>query len=197
MNCIPKVLCLTLGAVLSTINFVLVGAIFFFLIFAFIIKCGNHTNEKQNHISISLLFSTLPATAEYFRNLGLQNGLSQPSVLSIAQDGLGRMWFGTQEGINMYDGEQITYVKGEITNADGEKLWIGNYVPFIVHDIDGDIFFIADNNLFGYDIHTSTFKQYTTDNATTALAVYQNEIWYARKILFSLTIADSIPPGRK
>ena len=104
---------------------------------------------KNRIISLFLLlFSTLPATAEYFRNLGLQNGLSQPSVLSIAQDGLGRMWFGTQEGINMYDGEQITYVKGEITNADGEKLWIGNYVPFIVHDIDGDIFFIADNNLF-------------------------------------------------
>ena len=107
------------------------------------------------------------------------------------------MWFGTQEGINMYDGEQITYVKGEITNADGEKLWIGNYVPFIVHDIDGDIFFIADNNLFGYDIHTSTFKQYTTDNATTALAVYQNEYGMPGKILFSLTIADSIPSGRK
>ena len=69
---------------------------------------------KNRIISLLLLlFSTLPATAEYFRNLGLQNGLSQPSVLSIAQDGLGRMWFGTQEGINMYDGEQITYVKGE------------------------------------------------------------------------------------
>lgn len=77
---------------------------------------------KNRIISLFLLlFSTLPATAEYFRNLGLQNGLSQPSVLSIAQDGLGRMWFGTQEGINMYDGEQITYVKGEITNADGES----------------------------------------------------------------------------
>ena len=70
---------------------------------------------KNRIISLFLLlFSTLPATAEYFRNLGLQNGLSQPSVLSIAQDGLGRMWFGTQEGINMYDGEQITYVKGEM-----------------------------------------------------------------------------------
>lgn len=128
-----------------------------------------------------LLFSTHPATAEYFHNLGLQNGLSQPSVLSITQDGLGRMWFGTQEGINMYDGAQIAYVKGEIIDAEGKKLWIGNYVPFIVHDTDGNIFFIADNNLFGYDIHAATFKQYTTGNATTALAVYQNEIWYARK----------------
>lgn len=125
-----------------------------------------------------LLFSILPANAEYFRNLSLQNGLSQPSVLSITQDGLGRMWFGTQEGINMYDGEQITYVKGMITNARGDSLWIGNYVPFIVHDDDGNIFFIADNNLFGYDIRTSAYKQYTSGGVTTALAAYRNEIWY-------------------
>lgn len=128
-----------------------------------------------------LLFGMLPARAEYFRNLSLQNGLSQPSVLSIAQDGLGRMWFGTQEGINMYDGDQMTYVKGRITNADGESLWIGNYVPFIVPDGEGNIYFIADNNLFGYDIRASDFRQYTTDRATTALAVYKDEIWYARK----------------
>lgn len=128
-----------------------------------------------------LFFNILPASAEYFRNLSLQNGLSQPSVLSIAQDGLGRMWFGTQEGINMYDGEQITYVKGMITNIQGDSLWIGNYVPFVVNDSDGNIFFIADNNLFGYDIHTSTYRQYTEGSATTALAVCQNEIWYTCK----------------
>ena len=153
---------------------------------------------KNRIISLFLLlFSTLPATAEYFRNLGLQNGLSQPSVLSIAQDGLGRMWFGTQEGINMYDGEQITYVKGEITNADGEKLWIGNYVPFIVLDIDGDIFFIADNNLFGYDIHTSTFSNIRQTMLLLLWLSIRMKYGMPGKILFSLTIADSIPSGRK
>lgn len=134
--------------------------------------------KNKTLILLLLFIGMLPAKAEYFRNLSLQNGLSQPSVLSIAQDGLGRMWFGTQEGINMYDGEQITYAKGEITNADGESLWIGNYVPFIVPDSEGNIFFIADNNLFGFDIHTAAFKQYTAHNATTALAVCQNELWY-------------------
>ena len=39
--------------------------------------------------------------AEYFRNLNLGNGLSQFSVMSICQDSLGRMWFGTHEGINI------------------------------------------------------------------------------------------------
>lgn len=137
---------------------------------------------KHTFISLLLLlFSILPASAEYFRNLSLQNGLSQPSVLGIAQDGLGRMWFATQEGINMYDGEQITYAKGLITNAQGESLWIGNYVSFVVSDSGGNLFFIADNNLFGYDIRTSTYNQYTTGNITTALATYKDEIWYTRR----------------
>lgn len=136
--------------------------------------------KKQIILLFLSIFSLLPAHAEYFRNLSLQNGLSQPSVLSIAQDGLGRMWFGTQEGINMYDGEQITYVKGTIGNAQGDSLWIGNYVPFIASDDKGNIFFIADNNLFGYDIHTSAYRQYTAGSSTTALAAYQNEIWYTR-----------------
>lgn len=127
------------------------------------------------------LFILFPARAEYFRNLSLQHGLSQPSVLGIAQDGLGRMWFGTQEGINMYDGEQITYVKGEITDEKGGTLWIGNYVPIVVHNEEGNIFFIADSNLFGYDIRSASFRQYTTDNATTALAAYRNEIWYVQQ----------------
>lgn len=139
--------------------------------------------------SLFLLFPMFPANAEYFRNLSLQHGLSQPSVLGIAQDGLGRMWFGTQEGINMYDGEQIVYVKGEIIDAEGKKLWIGNYVSFVVRNDDGNIFFIADNNLFGYDLRSSSFKQYTFGNTTTALAACRNEIWYTQED--SLFVYDS------
>ena len=136
---------------------------------------------KHKILSLLLFLSVLlPLRAEYFRNLGLKHGLSQPSVLGITQDGLGRMWFGTQEGINMYDGEQITYVKGEITGEGGESLWIGNYVSFVVHDAQGNVYFIADGNLFGYDIRSATYKQYTTDNSTTALAACGDEIWYTR-----------------
>ena len=40
-----------------------------------------------------------------FKHLGKAEGLSQVSVLSICQDELGRMWFGTIEGLNCYDGQ--------------------------------------------------------------------------------------------
>lgn len=46
-----------------------------------------------------------------FRHLSIKDGLSQLSVLSIYQDKLGRMWFGTEEGINVFDGNNLTAIK--------------------------------------------------------------------------------------
>ena len=35
----------------------------------------------------------------------------ESSVLSIYQDRLGRMWFGTEEGVNIFDGNSVTAIK--------------------------------------------------------------------------------------
>ena len=40
----------------------------------------------------------------YFKNLSVQNGLSQNTVNAILQDRQGFMWFGTKDGLNRYDG---------------------------------------------------------------------------------------------
>ena len=42
-----------------------------------------------------------------FKKLTVRDGLSQNSVISIAQDRLGVMWFATQDGLNRYDGNNI------------------------------------------------------------------------------------------
>ena len=41
-----------------------------------------------------------------FRELTVAQGLSQNSVVSIAQDSTGYMWFATQDGLNKYDGRE-------------------------------------------------------------------------------------------
>ncbi|MEN7550584.1 two-component regulator propeller domain-containing protein [Rapidithrix thailandica] len=42
-----------------------------------------------------------------FQKLGLKEGLSETSVLAIEQDHLKRMWFGTRNGLNCWDGVQM------------------------------------------------------------------------------------------
>ncbi len=46
-----------------------------------------------------------------FEHLSVQQGLSQNSVWSILQDREGFMWFGTQDGLNKYDGYTFTVFK--------------------------------------------------------------------------------------
>ena len=44
-----------------------------------------------------------------FRELTVEQGLSQNSVVSIAQDSLGFMWFATQDGLNKYTGRKFIH----------------------------------------------------------------------------------------
>lgn len=73
-----------------------------------------------------------------FRELTVEQGLSQNSVVSIAQDSTGYMWFATQDGLNKYDGRAFTHFDiqfedvtrptfsklGEIYVAKDGDLWI-------------------------------------------------------------------------
>lgn len=84
-----------------------------------------------------------------FNHLGVEDGLSQNSVLCITQDARGFMWYGTRQGLNKYDSRKFTVYKNKqesgysISNnyilslfSDSQKnLWIGTrdglnrYVP--------------------------------------------------------------------
>lgn len=66
-------------------------------------------------ISIKLFFSYLIFLTEFlfaqspvkFNHLSVEDGLSQSSVLSIAQDQSGFLWFGCSYGLNKYDGKNF------------------------------------------------------------------------------------------
>jgi len=44
-----------------------------------------------------------------FKTLTINDGLSQNSVISIAQDSIGYLWLATQDGLNRYNGSEFKY----------------------------------------------------------------------------------------
>src|SRR5687767_5488236 len=64
----------------------------------------------------ALLLSLWPAllfggSRERFGHVSVEDGLSQASVRTILQDHEGFLWFGTEEGLNRYDGHGFVVLK--------------------------------------------------------------------------------------
>ena len=61
----------------------------------------------ENEPNTSIRTGLVPRNIQ-FSTLTIADGLSQAAVNAIAQDQHGFMWFGTQEGLNRYDGYEFT-----------------------------------------------------------------------------------------
>ena len=97
-----------------------------------------------------------------FEHINTQNGLSQLSVMSIYQDNLGMMWFGTREGINRYDGFNVKAYYPE-----RDKTTIpGNLIYSIVGDKKGNVYFGCDGKLVCFDNKTEKFTTFGLENVT-------------------------------
>lgn len=125
------------------------------------------------------LFVAFSLHAAYFQKIGLNEGLTQPSVMSIHQDKLGRMWFGTLEGINVYDGEKVTPYKGWVPSTDS-LIWLGNEILDIVSDQSGDLYFLSDYNLMKYDLKNETFHRLFDDEMAKGLTEYNGRVWFMK-----------------
>src|ERR1700741_1740079 len=76
-----------------------------------------------------------------FGRLEIENGLSQSHVLAIWQDSTGHMWFGTENGLDSYDGYEFLHHRHERGNP--ETLG-SDYIYDIAEDTDGNLW-IATN----------------------------------------------------
>lgn len=131
----------------------------------------------------------------YFKHIGMSDGLAQTSVMSIYQDQLGRMWFGTREGLTVYDGINTTIYKpwsDENKKSNTEVLY-GNECDFIHGNSQGDIFFRNSGALMRYDIRQEKFHVVRSNYIRTVTS-YNGEVWCAaRDSLFSYNVdADSL-----
>lgn len=131
---------------------------------------------KRITIFLYLLSLLLPAHAIYFKHIGIKEGLSQLSVLSIYQDELGRMWFGTEEGLNLFNGVQITAFKPSLSQGTHGGAAVGNRVDYITGDKQGNLYFCSDNSLLQFNLHTEQFNCLRAKGVST-VACCHDQIW--------------------
>ncbi len=96
-----------------------------------------------------------------FENYSLEDGLSQSVVTSIIQDQYGFMWFGTQDGLNRFDGNQFKTFKHD---PDDPESLSDNLVIVMLEDQTGTIWIGTNNGgLNSYDPRTENFTSYRPD----------------------------------
>ncbi len=93
-----------------------------------------------------------------FDKLTVEDGLSQTSVVSITQDSMGFMWFGTKDGLNRYDSRQFEVFKNN--KSDSQSLSSSQNVNAVLTDKAGKLWLGTQKGLNQYDSGTKTFKRY-------------------------------------
>ena len=138
-------------------------------------------------VFISLAFSmSVNSQPLLFENYSSEQGLSQNSCYSIAQDDDGFMWFGTQDGLNRYDGKQFkiflpqnnigkklpsNYISSLFFDSQKKLLWVGTLQGTCLYDpaIDS-LVSIADYFPFAASLQKVPVKK--------IISLQKNEYWF-------------------
>ncbi|MDL2407766.1 two-component regulator propeller domain-containing protein [Rhizobium calliandrae] len=97
-----------------------------------------------------------------FRRLNVAQGLSQTRVSLIIQDDDGYIWFGTQYGVNRFDGHSYRVFKNEPNEPNSLS---GSYIFALFKGKDGTVWVGSDQGLDAFDKTTETFKHFVVDKS--------------------------------
>ena len=107
-------------------------------------------------LTILFCFQTYAISANTFRHLNVENGLSSRRVFQIKQDTTGFMWFFTYAGIDRYDGSEIRHYKLDGLQNTPKNLL---FMTKLLLDNEKNVWVVTPNGLiFSYDKITDQFK---------------------------------------
>jgi len=110
----------------------------------------------------------------YFEHLSVKQGLSHYSVNSLYQDENGMVWIGTRDGLNRYDGNEITVFKQ--IPGDSTALF-GNNIRSVCGDKNGHLFMLCKSGLVVFDLKKEIFKTIRRQDVST-LAYGRENLWF-------------------
>lgn len=107
-----------------------------------------------------------------FKNITIEDGLSQSTVETIYQDSKGYIWIGTNDGLDRYNGYEFKYYKHDKDNKNSIP---NNYIVDIIEDKNGHIWVSTINGLSRIDTNTDEVKNYSSDKNNGNLS--DNNLW--------------------
>lgn len=114
---------------------------------------------KKSIIFLLIVFTVNTITAQQsrikFDHLSLKDGLSQSDVLTITQSKNGLLWFGTQDGLNSYNGFEFNVYAHDLTDSTSIS---NSYVKAILEENDSIMWLGTQNGLNIFNYSTQTFN---------------------------------------
>ena len=148
-------------------------------------------NTIYKLIIVWLLFTcTLTAYGNnspfFFSHLGVENGLSQVSVMNIFQDSDGYIWFGTRNGANRYDGYEFKIYQNEVNNPASIS---DNYIRRINEDRNKNIWIGTSNGVNCIDYKTQQITRFYPQaiNPEITTNAVSNFLFHTNGELYALT----------
>ena len=92
-----------------------------------------------------------------FRKHQVNHGLSGNTVHCILQDNQGFMWFGTQDGLNRFDGSNYKIFKNDPNNAHSLG---NNFIRSLYQHPNNEIWVGTDHRIFIFDPETEDFHPF-------------------------------------
>lgn len=102
-----------------------------------------------------------------FNHLMMEDGLSQNSILAIAQDSKGLMWYGTRYGLNSYDGSKFHLYKSKPKDTTSLS---GDYITTLYNDPKGTLWVGTTNGLNKFNPRKGTFERKLLDQTRPELS---------------------------
>ena len=107
---------------------------------------------------------SLHAEGYYCKQIGIDQGLSQSAVTTVAYDGKGALWIGTRFGLNEYRNGKLRAFPD-----DGSGRIRGTYIYLLHVDARGQLWTSTDKGLFCYEPAEDAFRMVSGQTATCAV----------------------------
>ncbi|WP_332910662.1 two-component regulator propeller domain-containing protein [Algoriphagus boritolerans] len=106
-----------------------------------------------------------------FQTIGVEQGLSSSNTLCLHVDHLNRIWVGTMDGLNLYDGQRVKVFQQSELNPNS---LLGHHVKDILQK-ENTLWVLTTTGISSLDLYNLKFTQYPLEGVR-AITAFEDKI---------------------